>query len=182
MNILVMKITGMVHYTIFFRCVTGIRKTLRFFLDTLFEMDNLLFSVNQPSVDSSTKRVTIPCFSPTHIKGWTSEETTTLFRLLQFMKRGDWIRYEAKTFHPVEHRALELTFNRDLGSTPVHRTTLDLIQDVLSDFESDLRDSLNAQVFTFQDHTFHQDIPNHFCCEQFFFVGFPEFYDFAYSS
>ena len=42
-------------------------------------MDNLLFSVNELKVDAFTKWVTIPCFSLTDIKGWTSEETTTLF-------------------------------------------------------------------------------------------------------
>ena len=103
------------------------------------------------------------------------------------MKRGDWhflqkclpsktlkqIRYKAKILQPLERRALEptksldFTFNRDLRLTQVYRSTLELLQDFLSDFESDLRDSLNAQVFIFQGYTFHQDIPNYFRYEQF---------------
>ena len=139
------------------------------FSDTLSDMDDLLFSVNELSVNSLTKQATIPGFSPTYIRACTSEKTTTLFRLLQFMKRGDWnfvqkylpsktlkqVRYKAKALQPVEPRALEpskaleIPFNRDLRPSRIYRSTLDLAQDFLSDFESELCDSLNAQLFYF---------------------------------
>ena len=78
---------------------------------------------------------------------------------------------ERRALEPSE--TLEITFNRDLRSTQIYRSTLELVQDFLSDFESDLRDSLNAQVFTFQGYTFHQDIPNYFRCEQFVYRHVP---------
>ena len=62
---------------------------------------------------------------------------------------------------------LEITLDRDLRSTQVYRSTLDLVQDYLSEFESALCDSLIAQVFTFQGYTFHQDTPNYFRWEEF---------------
>ena len=45
---------------------------------------------------------------------------------------------------------LEVTFDRDLRSTQIYRSTLDLFQDFPPDFESDLCDSLNAQVLRFR--------------------------------
>ena len=68
---------------------------------------------------------------------------------------------------------LEITVNRDLRSTQLHRSTLDLVQDFLADFESDVRDSLNAQVFSFQGYAFHQGNPDYFCCEQFVYRHVP---------
>ena len=125
--------------------------------DTFQDLDDLLFSAHDLTVNPSTKWITIPCFSPTYIKGWTAQETTTLHRLLQFMKHNDWsfvmkylpsktlkqIRYKAKTLKPVERRPLapyeplEITFHRDLRFTTIYRSTLTLVNDFLSDFESD---------------------------------------------
>ena len=95
------------------------------------------------------------------------------------MKRVDWhfvqkylpsktlkpLRYEAKTLQTVERRALEpsetleITFDRDLKSTRFHRSTLNFVQNFLSDFESELCDSLNAQIFTFRVTLFIRIFP-----------------------
>ena len=160
---------------------------------SLQDLDDLLFSINELTVTASTKWITIPCFSPTYIRGWTAQETTTLHRLLQFMKRNDWsfvmkylpsktlkqIRYKAKTLRPIErrplapHESLEITFHRDLRFTTVYRSTLALVNDFLADFESDLRASLNAKIFQFQGYTFTEDKPNYFRCEQFVYRHVP---------
>jgi len=157
------------------------------------DLDDLLFSVNELTVNASTKWITIPCFSPTYIRGWTAQETTTLHRLLQFMKRSDWsfvmkylpsktlkqIRYKAKTLRPIErrplapHESLEITFHRDLRFTAVYRSTLALVNDFLADLESDLRASLNAKIFQFHGYTFTEDKPNYFRCEQFVYRHVP---------
>ena len=109
------------------------------------------------------------------------------------MKRNDWslvmkylpsktlkqIRYEAETLRPIErrplapHESLEIMFHRDLRFTTVYRSTLTLVNDFLSDFDSGLRASLNAKIFQLRGYTFIEDIPNYFRCEQFVYRHVP---------